>query len=157
MNFHLKSINSLEMLADPKPFVSYYSKRIIFGKDVRDKVYNSLAKFMVIHRKTTQVFERGLENNSRPNSDPPKDNEVIKKKRNYNVDFLLIHLLHSMRDDETLIQEILRRTKDLKFRMITVQFYQLLQTPSLPASSFKKLPVFLKILTSLFDVSSNLV
>src|SRR2546430_6906228 len=46
-----------------------------------------------------------------------KEDEVtIIKKRNYNIDFLLIHMrdtMHSLRDDETWFQEILRRTKEL--------------------------------------------
>src|SRR6266496_4173587 len=45
-----------------------------------------------------------------------KEDEDIIKKRNYNIDFLLIQLrdtLHSLRDDETWFQEIIRRTKEL--------------------------------------------
>ncbi|PKY33619.1 hypothetical protein RhiirB3_495675 [Rhizophagus irregularis] len=92
----------------------------ILSKELRDKVYNSLAKFAEIHRKTTQVIEIGLGNNFRPNfnqfnqQNNNQDEQIIKK-RNYNIDFLLIHLrdtLHSLRDDETWFQEIIRRTKD---------------------------------------------
>ncbi|CAI2174864.1 16799_t:CDS:2 [Funneliformis geosporum] len=135
-------INSLFALADPTPFNLYYSKesvsvlelhlrtwivvleRICFSpirltKELRDKVYNSLAKFAEIHRKTTQVMEEGLENNFRYNFNQQiddKDDEKIIKKRNYNIDFLLIHLrdtLHSLRDDEHWLQEIMRRMKDI--------------------------------------------
>src|SRR5947199_5724168 len=45
-----------------------------------------------------------------------KEDDDMIKKRNYNIDFLLIHLrdtLHSLRDDETWFQEILRRVKDI--------------------------------------------
>src|SRR6266496_3474209 len=45
-----------------------------------------------------------------------KEDENIIKKRNYNIDFLLVHLrdtLHSLRDDETWFQEIIRRMKDI--------------------------------------------
>jgi len=131
--------NSLEFLADT-PF-NHYSKEsmirlelhlrtwvtvlericfspIVLSKELRDKVYNSLTKFAEIHRKTTQVIEVGLDNNFRSNQfnrqNNNQDDQI--KKRNYNVDFLLIHLrdtLHSLRDDETWFQEILRRTKDL--------------------------------------------
>ena len=137
-------INSLEILIDPKPF-NYYSKesitrlefhlrtwvavleqicfsQIVLNKELRDNVYNSLAKFAEIHRKTTQVTEDGLDNSLKPNFNPSSQQKVndndknILKRRNYNVDFLLIHLrdtIHSLRDDETWFQEILRRTKDL--------------------------------------------
>ncbi|PKK76832.1 hypothetical protein RhiirC2_812737 [Rhizophagus irregularis] len=138
-------IDTLVALADPAPFNLYYSKesaarlelhlrtliavleRICFSpirltKDLRDKIYNSLTRFAEIHRKTTQVIEEGLENNFRSNYDQfkqqkdDKSDEKIAKKRNYNIDFLLIHLrdtLHSLRDDETWFQEIIRRIRDL--------------------------------------------
>ncbi|PKC67051.1 TPR-like protein [Rhizophagus irregularis] len=124
-------INSLEALIDPTSF-NYYSKEsmarlelhlrtwvlvlericflpIVLSKELRDKVYNSLAKFAEIHRKTTQVIEIGLDNNFRRNfnqfnQQSNNQDEQIIKKRNYNIDFLLIHLrdtLHSLRDDET--------------------------------------------------------
>jgi hypothetical protein len=138
-------INSLEALIDPTSF-NYYSKEsmarlelhlrtwvtvlericfspIILSKELRDEVYNSLAKFSEIHRKTTQVIEIGLDNNfrsnfnqfNRNNINQDQDEQIIVNKRNYNIDFLLIHLrdtLHSLRDDETWFQEIIRRTKD---------------------------------------------
>ncbi|EXX50670.1 uncharacterized protein OCT59_016439 [Rhizophagus irregularis] len=94
---------------------------IILSKELRNKVYNSLTKFAEIHRKTTQVFEIGVDNNFRSNynlfnqQNNNQDEKVVIKKRNYNIDFLLIHLrdtLHSLRDDETWFQEIIRRTKD---------------------------------------------
>ena len=76
--------NSLKALADPTPF-DYYAKesvavlelhlrtwvvileRVCFtpirlSRELREKIYNSLAKFAEIHRKTTQVIEEGLEN-----------------------------------------------------------------------------------------------
>ncbi|CAB5204242.1 unnamed protein product, partial [Rhizophagus irregularis] len=136
-------INSLEALIDPTSF-NYYSKEsmarlelhlrtwvlvlericflpIVLSKELRDKVYNSLAKFAEIHRKTTQVIEIGLDNNFRQNfnqfnQQSNNQDEQIIKKRNYNIDFLLIHLrdtLHSLRDDETWFQEIIRRIRDL--------------------------------------------
>ncbi|CAB4430710.1 unnamed protein product [Rhizophagus irregularis] len=134
--------NSLEALVDT-PF-NHYSKEsvarlelhlralvtvlericfspIVLSKVLRDKVYNSLAKFAEIHRKTTQVIEIGLDNNFRRNfnqfnQQSNNQDEQIVKKRNYNIDFLLIHLrntLHSLRDDETWFQEIIRRVRDL--------------------------------------------
>ncbi|PKY37138.1 hypothetical protein RhiirB3_461552, partial [Rhizophagus irregularis] len=91
-------------------------------KELREKVYNSLSKFAEIHHKTTQVFEIGLDNNFRTNFNQfnqqsnNQDDHTIMKKRNYNIDFLLIQLrdtLHSLRDDETWFQEIIRRVKNL--------------------------------------------
>jgi tetratricopeptide (TPR) repeat protein len=141
-------INSLEALIDPTSF-NYYSKEsvarlelhlrtwvavlericfspIVLSKELRDNVFNSLAKFAEIHRKMTQVIEMGVENNFRLNFNnfnqfnQQNNNQVEQitstiKKHNYNIDFLLIHLrdtLHSLRDDETWFQEIIRRTKD---------------------------------------------
>ncbi|RIA84922.1 hypothetical protein C1645_831583 [Glomus cerebriforme] len=97
-------------------------KPMRLSKELRDKVYNSLAKFADIHKKTTQVIQEGINNNygysfnQFNQSQDNIDDEKIIKKRNYNVDFLLIHLrdtLHSLRDDETKFQEILRRSKEL--------------------------------------------
>ncbi|PKY28960.1 hypothetical protein RhiirB3_530189, partial [Rhizophagus irregularis] len=136
--------DTLVALADPTPF-DFYAKQsvtilelhlrtwvtvlericfspIVLSKELRDKVYNSLSKFAEIHRKTTQVIEIGLDNNFRSNFNQlnqqsnNQDDQIITKKRNYNIDFLLIHLrdtLHSLRDDETWFQEIIRRTKEL--------------------------------------------
>jgi hypothetical protein len=136
--------NSLVTLADPTLF-DFYDKlsvtrlelhirtlvavleQICFtpmrlSKELRDKVYDSLAKFAEIHNKTTQVMQEGIYNNYRPEFNQfnqlqdNKEYENIVNKRNYNIDFLLIHLrdtLHSLCDDETLFQEIIRRTKEL--------------------------------------------
>ncbi|GBC04058.1 hypothetical protein RclHR1_00550003 [Rhizophagus clarus] len=92
--------------------------KIVLGKELRDKVYNSLAKFAEFHRKTTEVTSRGHENNFRldqfnPSQDKNDENDF--QKRNYNIDFLLIHLrdtLHSLRDDETWFRELFRRIKE---------------------------------------------
>ncbi|GBB92358.1 hypothetical protein RclHR1_00020061 [Rhizophagus clarus] len=134
----------LVALADPTPF-DFYAKQsmarlelhlrtwvavlericfsqIILSKELRDKIYHSLEKFAEIHRKTTQVVEIGLDNNFRSKfnnqfnlQNDNQDEQITIKKRNYNIDFLLIHLrdtLHSLRDDETWFQEIIRRIKD---------------------------------------------
>ncbi|PKK76946.1 TPR-like protein [Rhizophagus irregularis] len=91
---------------------------IILSKELRDKVYNSLTKFAEFHRKTTHVISEGLENVFRSNQfnqSQENDDENIFQKRNYNIDFLLIHLrdtLHSLRDDETWFREMLRRVKE---------------------------------------------
>ena len=116
--FHSKeSVSRLELLLRLCVVVL---ERICFSpirltKNLRDKVYNSLTEFAEIHRKATQVFEEGLENNFKSNfnqfnqQNDSKEDENIIKKRNYNIDFLLIHLrdtLHSLRDDEAWFQEL---------------------------------------------------
>ncbi|GBB89784.1 hypothetical protein RclHR1_01660003 [Rhizophagus clarus] len=137
--------NSLVVFADPAPF-DYYEKQSVarlelhirtlvaileqicvtpmrLSKELRDKVYNSLAKFAEIHRKTTQVMQQGIYNTYKSSfsqfsilQQDDKDDENFINKRNYNIDFLLIHLrdtLHSLRDDETWFREIIRRIKEL--------------------------------------------
>ncbi|PKC09381.1 hypothetical protein RhiirA5_415757 [Rhizophagus irregularis] len=135
--------NSLVTLADPTPF-DYYDKLSVsrlelhirtwvavlekicvtlmrLSKELRDEVYNSLAKFAEIHKKKNQVMHEGIDKNYKSgfnqfNQLQDNKDEGIINKRNYNIDFLLIHLrdtLHSLRDDETWFQEIIRRTKEL--------------------------------------------
>ncbi|GBC01719.1 hypothetical protein RclHR1_04300001 [Rhizophagus clarus] len=129
--------DSLIALADPTSF-NYYEKESVvrlelhirtwmavleqicfshirLSKELHDKVYNSLAKFAEIHRKT-QVIQEEI------NDDNRSDFNQFHK-RNYNIDFLLIHLrdtLHSMRDDETWFHEILRRIKNSLKGMLNV-------------------------------------
>jgi tetratricopeptide (TPR) repeat protein len=132
--------DSLVALADPQSFDYYDEQSVIrlelhlrtwvavleqicftkmrLSKDLRDRIYNSLSKFAEIHRRTTQVTQEGFDNNYTSKFDQLQisENENIIKKRNYNIDFLLIHLrdtLHSLRDDETWFQEIIRRIKEL--------------------------------------------
>jgi hypothetical protein len=136
--------DSLVALADPEPF-DYYDvqsvtrlelhlrtwvavlEQICFtqmrlSKDLRDRIYNSLPKFVEIHRKTTQVMQEGIDNKYISDFNQFNQRQINKndddsiKKRNYNIEFLLLHLrdtLHSLRDDETSFQEIIRRTRDL--------------------------------------------
>ncbi|GBB92271.1 hypothetical protein RclHR1_19940002 [Rhizophagus clarus] len=136
--------NSLVTFADPTPF-DYYDKSSVarlelhirtwaailekicvtsmrLSKELRDKVYNSLAKFAEIHKKTTQVMQEGIYNNYRSGFNQfnqlqhdGKDDDNFINKRNYNIDFLLIHLrdtLHSLCDDETWFHEIIRRVRE---------------------------------------------
>ncbi|CAG8438151.1 4835_t:CDS:2 [Funneliformis caledonium] len=93
--------------------------QIVIGKEIRDKIYDSLTKFAEFHRKNIQVIEEGLVSGLKSKYNPSNqqddiDNKGIEK-HNYNIDFLLIHLrdtLHSLRDDEIWFQEILRRIKE---------------------------------------------
>ncbi|PKC56565.1 hypothetical protein RhiirA1_539850, partial [Rhizophagus irregularis] len=170
--------NSLEALVDT-PF-NHYSKEsvarlelhlralvtvlericfspIVLSKVLRDKVYNSLAKFAEIHRKTTQVIEIGLDNNFRRNfnqfnQQSNNQDEQIIKKRNYNIDFLLIHLrdtLHSLRDDETWFQEIIRRVRDLLKTALNI-------TPGILTMAGINLPNDCSILSMLTQIRQSL-
>ncbi|CAG8603806.1 13775_t:CDS:2, partial [Funneliformis caledonium] len=182
--------DSLVALSDPTPF-DYYSRQsairlelhlriwvavleqICFtqmrlSKGLRDKIYNSLASFSEIHRKTTQVLQEGIDNNY--NSDFNQFNKLnnneedrnILKKRNYNIDFLLVHLrdtLHSLRDDETWTQELMRRTKDLLKTVLNVSTGILsvvapgITTSSDNCSFFSKLAQLRKGLTFKYPVA----
>ncbi|RIA87515.1 hypothetical protein C1645_740073 [Glomus cerebriforme] len=133
-------INSLKALANPTLF-DYYSKEniarlelhlrtlvavleqicfspTVLSKDLQDNVCHSLSKFAEIHQKTTQVTEI-VNNNFQRN----EDIRCNINKCNYNIDFLLIHLrdtLHSIRDDKTLFQELLRRVKNVYSTILNI-------------------------------------
>ncbi|CAG8593455.1 12592_t:CDS:2, partial [Gigaspora rosea] len=100
--------------------------------DLREKIYSQLGKFAEIHFRSTEVHEQGFNKVFKPQFDnfnqPSKsttspdlanssDNKIYKDgKRNYNIDFLLLHLrdtLHCMRDDENKFLEVWRRIKEL--------------------------------------------
>ncbi|RGB29984.1 hypothetical protein C1646_765923 [Rhizophagus diaphanus] len=98
-------INSLEALIDPTS--NYYSKESMARLELHLRTWVTvlervcflpivLTKFAEIHRKTTQFIEIKLDNNFR---------------QNFNQ-FNQQNTLHSLRDDETWFQEIIRRTKD---------------------------------------------
>ncbi|PKK65742.1 hypothetical protein RhiirC2_868674 [Rhizophagus irregularis] len=146
--------NSLEALVDT-PF-NHYSKEsvarlelhlralvtvlericflpIVLSKELRDKVYNSLAKFAEIHRKTTQVIEIGLDNNFR---------------RNFNQ-FNQQNTLHSLRDDETWFQEIIRRVRDLLKTALNI-------TPGILTMAGINLPNDCSILSMLTQIRQSL-
>src|SRR5581483_11944681 len=81
--------------------------------------FNSLAKFAEFNKTAVQVIEKGFENNFKTNlnfNQKQRNDEEHIKMQNYNIDFLLIHLrdtLHSLRDDENWLQELLRKAKDM--------------------------------------------
>ncbi|PKY36794.1 hypothetical protein RhiirB3_460251, partial [Rhizophagus irregularis] len=110
-----------------------------------------------IHRKTTQVIEIGLDNNFRRNfnqfnQQSNNQDEQIIKKRNYNIDFLLIHLrdtLHSLRDDETWFQEIIRRVRDLLKTALNI-------TPGILTMAGINLPNDCSILSMLTQIRQSL-
>jgi tetratricopeptide (TPR) repeat protein len=130
-------IDSLVALADPTPFNLYFTRetitklelhlrtwiavleRVCFSpirltNELRDKIYNSLTRFTEIHQETIHNIIKGPGYNFQFNFNQKDDKN--EKVRNYNIDFLLIHLrdtLNSLRDDETWPQEIIRKTKEL--------------------------------------------
>ncbi|CAG8772755.1 19387_t:CDS:2, partial [Dentiscutata erythropus] len=120
---HKLLVKSLELLSDSSTF-KYYSieaiselelhlrtlvslievickSKIRIRHDLREKIYAQLGKFAEIHFRSTEVNEQGFNKNG---------------KRNYNIDFLLLHLrdtLHCMNDDENKILEVWNRIKGL--------------------------------------------
>ncbi|CAG8792147.1 25380_t:CDS:1, partial [Racocetra persica] len=85
------------------------------------KIYAQLGKFAEIHFRSTEVNEEGFNKvfKSKFEEFNPRSNDSnINKdgKRNYNIDFLLLHLrdtLHCMRDDENKFLEIWNRIKSI--------------------------------------------
>ncbi|CAG8825289.1 24358_t:CDS:1, partial [Gigaspora rosea] len=92
-----------------------------------------------IHFRSTEVNEQGFDNvfrskfedfNPSPKSTTLPDLAISNEgkvykdvKRNYNIDFLLLHLrdtLHCMRDDEDKFLEVWRRTKDLLRKILCI-------------------------------------
>ncbi|RIA88923.1 hypothetical protein C1645_806542 [Glomus cerebriforme] len=133
-------IDSLKALADPTSYDHYSKENIVrlelhlrtliavleqicfsptvLSKELQDKVYSSLTKFMEIHQKTIQVIRR-VNNNFQKNDNVKNDIN----KCNYNIDFLLIHLrdtLYSLRDDKTWFQELLRRVKNMLSAILNI-------------------------------------
>ncbi|CAG8537908.1 13333_t:CDS:2 [Gigaspora rosea] len=103
----------------------YYSP-IVLGSEIREQLYKHLSDFVNFHHKMTNAFKEGIGNSFKSKG---KSKEIPNKKniymnfQNYNINFLLIHLrdtLHSMRDDETRIDEILRRIKDFFLAFIRI-------------------------------------
>ncbi|KAF0437063.1 anaphase promoting complex subunit CDC27 [Gigaspora margarita] len=127
-------VNSLELLADSSVF-KYYSIEIISELELHLRTLVSLielGKFAEIHFRSTEVNEQGFNkvfipqfDNFNPSSKSTtspdlansNDSKIYKDgKRNYNIDFLLLHLrdtLHCMRDDENKFLEVWRRIKEL--------------------------------------------
>ncbi|CAG8701606.1 7131_t:CDS:2, partial [Racocetra fulgida] len=89
--------------------------------DLREKIYTQLGKFAEIHFRSTEVNEEGFNKVFKSKFDefnPRSNDNKIRKdgKRNYNIDFLLLHLrdtLHCMKDDENKFLEIWNRIKAL--------------------------------------------
>ncbi|CAG8835663.1 5081_t:CDS:1, partial [Cetraspora pellucida] len=87
--------------------------------DLREKIYTELGKFAEIHFRSTEVHEEGFNKVFKPEFEafnPHSNDSKIHKdgKRNYNIDFLLLHLrdtLHCMNDDENKFLEIWNRIK----------------------------------------------
>ncbi|CAB4410400.1 unnamed protein product [Rhizophagus irregularis] len=73
------------------------------SKKLRDKVYNSLSKFAEIHRRTTQVFKIGVDNNFR--SYFSQFNQLS----NNQDDHTIIKKLNSLRDDDGDLVSILHQ------------------------------------------------
>ncbi|CAG8812075.1 27107_t:CDS:1, partial [Racocetra persica] len=136
-------VESIELLADSSAF-KYYSieaiskleshlrtlvslievickNEIRIRHDLREKIYTKLGKFAEIHFRSTEVNEEGFNKvfkSKYEDFNPHSNDSNIHKdgKRNYNIDFLLLHLrdtLHCMRDDENKFLEVWNRIKSL--------------------------------------------
>ncbi|CAG8809545.1 16516_t:CDS:2, partial [Cetraspora pellucida] len=97
--------------------VVFYSPTVLTC-ETRDKLYSNLDKFVEIHYRVTEMFSQGV-NHSFKSKYKSKEinitNNIYMHFPNYNINFLLIHLrdtLHSMRDDETRLDEFLRRFRE---------------------------------------------
>ncbi|CAG8669457.1 12067_t:CDS:1, partial [Racocetra fulgida] len=135
-------VESIELLADSSAFKSYSiedisklelhlrtlvslievicKSEIRLRHDLREKIYAQLGKFAEIHFRSTEANEEGFKvfNSKFEEFNPHSNDSNIYKdgKRNYNIDFLLLHLrdtLHCMRDDENKFLEIWNRIKAL--------------------------------------------
>src|SRR6266498_1658583 len=89
---------------------------IILTRKLREGLYNVLTEFNNIHHNITVAMEQGLHKTWRGKLQHLNVVDVElpcgSVQRNYNIDFLLIHLrdtLHSLSDDETKFREGWRR------------------------------------------------
>ncbi|CAG8602953.1 8045_t:CDS:2, partial [Racocetra persica] len=140
---HKMLVESIELLADSSAF-KYYSveavselvshirtfvslievackSEIRISHDLRENIYSQLGKFAEIHFRSTEVNEEGFNKvfkSQFEDFNPHSNDSKIHKdgKRNYNIDFLLLHLrdtLHCIRDDENKFLEIWNRVKSI--------------------------------------------
>ncbi|GBB96387.1 hypothetical protein RclHR1_02740018 [Rhizophagus clarus] len=92
----------------------------VLGRELREKLYRSLTDFNNIHHKISTVMEQGLKTwrgkgGLQNFNVPDVELQTSGVKRNYNIDFLLIHLrdtIHSLSDDESTFREGWRRFKE---------------------------------------------
>ncbi|RIB11926.1 hypothetical protein C2G38_2202133 [Gigaspora rosea] len=131
LELHLRTLVSLiEVICKSK---------IRIRHELREKIYAQLKNFAEIHFRSTEVNEQGFNNVFRSKFEDfnpsPKlatlldlaisnEDKIYKDvKRNYNIDFLLLHLrdtLHCMRDDENKFLEVWRRTKELLRKILGI-------------------------------------
>ncbi|CAG8814349.1 19029_t:CDS:2 [Gigaspora margarita] len=103
----------------------YYSP-IILGHEIREQLYKHLSDFVDFHHKMVNAFKQSVDNSFKPNGkskEGSNDNKIYMYFQNYNIGFLLIHLhdtLHSMRDDETCMDDILRLIKNFLLTLIRI-------------------------------------
>ncbi|CAG8821851.1 37498_t:CDS:1, partial [Gigaspora margarita] len=103
----------------------YYSP-VVLGCEIREQLYKHLSDFVDFHHKMTNAFREGVGNSFKSkgkSKEIPNKINIYMNFQNYNINFLLIHLrdtLHSMRDDETRIDEIVRRIKDFLLAFIHI-------------------------------------
>ncbi|CAG8479497.1 1370_t:CDS:2, partial [Gigaspora rosea] len=124
---HKMLVDSLELLADSSVF-KFYSIEVISELELH---LRTLVALIEVHFRSTEIHEQGFnkvfkaqfENLIHHQSLQLHQNWILNGskvykngKRNYNIDFLLLHLrdtLHCMRDDEAKFSEVWHRSKKL--------------------------------------------
>ncbi|CAG8611321.1 95_t:CDS:2 [Dentiscutata erythropus] len=94
--------------------IVFYSP-IILNCETRDKLYSNLDNFIDIHYRVTEMSSQRVNHSFKSKFKFKEVNNIYMNFPNYNINFLLIHLrdtLHSMRDDETQLDEFFQRFKD---------------------------------------------
>ncbi|RIB09321.1 hypothetical protein C2G38_278215 [Gigaspora rosea] len=103
----------------------YYSD-IVLRLEIREQLYKHLNDFVDIHYKMINALKNGAGNNFKSKGKYKEifdDDNIYIYFQNYNINFLLIHLrdtLRSMSDNETRMDEILRRIKDFFLKFIHI-------------------------------------
>ncbi|CAG8700893.1 8096_t:CDS:1, partial [Scutellospora calospora] len=98
---------------------------IILGCKIREQLYKNLSDFVDFQYKAKNVFKQGFSDSFKLKAKSKENinDDIYINFHNYNIDFLLVHLrdtLHSMRDDETCMDEILRRIKEFLSSLIYI-------------------------------------
>ncbi|RIB27294.1 hypothetical protein C2G38_2160889 [Gigaspora rosea] len=103
----------------------YYSPCVL-RYEVREQLYRRLRDFDVIHHGMTNAFKQGVGNSFKSKGksmEISNNNNIYMNFPNCDIKFLLVHLrdtLHNMRDDETRIDEGLRRMNDILLTFINI-------------------------------------
>ncbi|CAG8793924.1 31286_t:CDS:2 [Gigaspora margarita] len=120
-------IETLKLLSDASSF-EFYSEITMIRLEAHLRtwmLYKHLNDFVDIHYKMINGLKKGAGNNFKSKGKYKEifDDDIYIHFQNYNINFLLIHLrdtLLSMSDDETRMDEILRRIKEFFLKFIHI-------------------------------------